>query len=176
MLQVMPSRVYAQCCAIVWSMNLHCVVCYILPGDVMMRYEMGWINWWSWLDAFDYLSCHGVYDVAYRTLLCYVLLCTCSRYAMPRCLTIVNENNSMYARDACMQSTRPTKSVQNTYVFTHKLHTRYSSNNNTEGDITSRMHTKEGQCDFCLKCGGFKVFRVCGFDRRPSAADWNHRA
>ena len=29
---------------------------------------------------------------------------------------------------------------------------------------------REGQGDFCLKClkcGGFRVFRVCGFDRRP---------
>ena len=36
----------------------------------------------------------------------------------------------------------------------------------------------EGQGDFCLKClkcGGFRVFRVCGFDRRPRRARGSDR-
>ena len=57
-----------------------------------------------------------------------------------------------------------------TYVFSYiKCMPKYSSNNSAEGDLPNRLHTREGQCDFCLKCGGFRVFAVCGFDRRPSA-------
>ena len=52
---------------------------------------------------------------------------------------------------------------------------RYSSNRNAEGHLPSRLHSREGQCDFCLKCGGFRVFRVCGSDRPPSAAERNHK-
>ena len=34
----------------------------------------------------------------------------------------------------------------------------------TSVNIFGGLHSREGQCDVCLKCGGFKVFRVCGFD------------
>ena len=64
-----------------------------------------------------------------------------------------------------------------TYVFSYIICIpRYSSNSNAEGGLPSRLQIREGQCDFCLKCGGFRVFRVCGFDRGPKAADRNRKA